>query len=193
LRDFQGKEIEQAFPSQPVVIVGFDKVPATGERFFQYLTLNQAKENIKEGNVIKPLESSEEEGKPALNLIIKADAIGSLEAIIESLRAISQEKVALRTIKLEVGNVNENDVNLAKSSKAVIFAFRVKKDNVAEKMLERDKIKCFNFDLIYDLIQKTKELMERKIKKEKPGLMWGKWRYRLFSEQKRIGRLSEEE
>ena len=174
LRDFQGKEIEQAFPSQPVVIVGFDKVPATGERFFQYLTLNQAKENIKEGNVIKPLESSEEEGKPALNLIIKADAIGSLEAIIESLRAISQEKVALRTIKLEVGNVNENDVNLAKSSKAVIFAFRVKKDNVAEKMLERDKIKCFNFDLIYDLIQKTKELMERKIKKEKTRVDVGK-------------------
>jgi len=184
LRDFQGKEIEQAFPSQPVVIVGFDKVPATGERFFQYLTLNQAKENIKEGNVIKPLESSEEEGKPALNLIIKADAIGSLEAIIESLRAISQEKVALRTIKLEVGNVNENDVNLAKSSKAVIFAFRVKKDNVAEKMLERDKIKCFNFDLIYDLIQKTKELMERKIKKKKPGLMWGNGDIGCFQNRK---------
>jgi len=169
LRDFQGKEIEQAFPSQPVVVVGFDKVPAVGERFFQYLTLDQAKENIKGERIIKPLEALEEEGKPVLNLIIKADAIGSLEAIVESLRAISQEKVALCTIKLEVGNVNENDAKLVKSSNAVIFAFRVKKDNIAEKMIERDKIKCFNFDLIYDLIQKTKELMERKSKRENQG------------------------
>lgn len=174
LRDFQGKEIEQAFPSQPVIIVGFDKVPAVGERFFQYPTLDQAKENIKEERIIKPLEPLEEEGKPILDLIIKADALGSLEAIVESLRAISQEKVALRTIKLEVGNVNENDAKLAKSSNAVIFAFRVKKDNIAEKMIERDKIKCFNFDLIYDLIQKAKELMERKIKKGKTRVEIGR-------------------
>jgi len=59
-------------------------------------------------------------------------------------------------------------------------------------MIERDKIKCFNFDLIYDLIQKTKELMERKIKKGKPGLKWVEWKYQLFSEQKRIDRLWEE-
>jgi len=172
LKDFQGKELEQAFPSQPVIIVGFDKVPAVGDKFFKYAAADEARANIK-SVAAKPLAEPEDD-KPILSLIIKADAVGSLEAIEEVFKTIPQEAVSLRVAKSDVGNVNENDVKLAKSTKSVIFAFRVKKDNIAEGLIERDKVRYFDFDLIYTLIQKTKELMERKVKKEKIRVDVGK-------------------
>ncbi len=174
LKDFQGKELEQAYPSQPIVLVGFDKVPAVGEKFLSFKTTEEAKANIKNASKNIIPEPSEDEDKPVLNIVLKADAVGSLEAIEEFFKTLPQEKVSLRVIKSEAGNVNENDVKLAKSTKSVVYAFRVKKDNIAEGLIERDKIKHFDFDLIYALAQKTKELMERKVKKEKVRVDVGK-------------------
>ncbi|MFA5232250.1 MAG: translation initiation factor IF-2 [Candidatus Paceibacterota bacterium] len=174
LKDFQGKELERAYPSQPIVLVGFDKVPAVGEKFLSFKTMEEAKANIKSVSKNASPEPSEDEDKPALNIVLKADAVGSLEAIEEFFKTVPREEVSLKVIKSEAGNVNENDVKLAKSTKSVIFAFRVKKDNIAEGLIERDKIKYFDFDLIYGLAQKTKELMERKVKKEKVRVDVGK-------------------
>ncbi|MDD5696931.1 MAG: translation initiation factor IF-2 [Candidatus Pacebacteria bacterium] len=173
LKDFQGKELDEVYPSQPIVLVGFDKVPAVGEKFLSFETMEEAKANIKsvsKNTVFEP----EEEGKPVLNIVLKADAVGSLEAIEEFFKTIPQEDVSLRVVKSEAGNVNENDVKLAKSTKSVIYAFRVRKDSIAEGLIERDKVKYFDFDLIYTLAQKTKELMERRVKKEKVRVDVGK-------------------
>jgi translation initiation factor IF-2 len=173
LKDFQGKELDEAYPSQPIVLVGFDKVPAVGEKFLSFETMEEAKANIKsvsKNTVFEP----EEEGKPVLNIVLKADAVGSLEAIEEFFKTIPQEDVSLRVVKSEAGNVNESDVKLAKSTKSVIYAFRVRKDSIAEGLIERDKVKYFDFDLIYTLAQKTKELMERRVKKEKVRVDVGK-------------------
>ncbi|MDD3170540.1 MAG: translation initiation factor IF-2 [Candidatus Pacebacteria bacterium] len=176
LKDFQGKELEQAYPSQPIVLVGFDRVPAVGEKFLSFKTMEEAKANIRgvSKNAAPEPSEGEDEDKPVLNIVLKTDAVGSLEAIEEFFKTVPQEEVSLKVIKSEAGNVNENDVKLAKSTKSVIFAFRVKKDNIAEGLIERDKIKYFDFDLIYGLAQKTKELMERKVKKEKVRVDVGK-------------------
>ena len=174
LEDFQGKEVIEARPSDPVVITGLDNVPALGDRFFSYKTIDEAKEKTSIKDVFISNFKCVETDNPILSIIIKADAIGSLEGIEELFKNLPQEEVCLRVIKADVGNVNENDVKMAKSSKSIIYAFRVKKDKTAEALIERDKVKFFEFDLIYGLAQKTRELMERKIKKEKTRLDMGK-------------------
>jgi translation initiation factor IF-2 len=174
LEDFQGKEKTEAHPSEPVVISGLDKVPAVGERFLSYVSAEEAKLNVSTSGVFVSSFKCTESEDPMLSIIVKADAIGSLEGIEELFKTLPQEGVCLRVIKADVGNVNENDIKLAKSSKSVIYAFRVKKDKTAEALIERDKLKFFEFDLIYGLAQKTRELMDRKIKKIKTRVDFGK-------------------
>jgi translation initiation factor IF-2 len=174
LEDFQGKEKNEAWPSDPVVITGLNSVPALGERFLSFETIDEAKQNINIHNVFVSSFKCVETQDPILSIVVKADAIGSLEGIEELFKTLPQEGVCLKVAKADVGNVNENDVKLAKSSKSIIYAFRVKKDKTAEALIERDKIKFFEFDLIYTLAQKTRELMEKKIKKTKTRIDLGK-------------------
>ena len=96
-----------------------------------------------------------------LNLILKSDVAGSVEAIEETLKDIPQEKVILRILSAYVGDVNESDVKLAKTSRAKILAFRVKTNPIALKLAERENVKIMNFNIIYELKQALCEFMER--------------------------------
>lgn len=87
--------------------------------------------------------------------------MGSIEAVEEVLRQLPQEKVILRILKSEVGQINESDTKLAKSGQAVILGFRVKSNLAAKQLAERDKIKIINFEVIYDLVEGVRKLMER--------------------------------
>jgi translation initiation factor IF-2 len=173
LGDFLGKEMEEADPSDPAIIVGFEKVPSVGEKFHVYASFNDAESNLKK----KELKSEVVEmdpNKKCLNLIIKGDAQGSLEGIGEVLKTLPQENVCLRIIKSEVGDITEADVKMAKMSEAVIISFRVKKDKIAEISAENNKVKVYDFNIIYELAQKVRELMERKLVKEKERTDLGK-------------------
>ncbi|MDD5098236.1 MAG: translation initiation factor IF-2 [Candidatus Pacebacteria bacterium] len=172
LEDFLGKEIKEAKPSQPAIIVGLESVPVVGEKFLVYPTYDEAKKNIKKKEKREVFETSL--NQKCLNLIIKGDACGSLEAIDEVLKTLPQDKVCLRVVRSEVGDIAELDTKMAKSSEAVILAFRVKKDKVAEITAEKEKIRVYSFELIYDLTQKVRELMERKLTKEKERVELGK-------------------
>jgi len=169
LENFQGDRIEKASPSMPVIVIGFEKVPQVGEKFEVYPDIESAqkyiekKERKKEGGEIFFVE----EGKKVLNLILKADVRGSLEAVAEVLKSIPQEKVVLRILESEVGEINENDVKLAVSSKARILGFRVKPDSVAQKLAEREGIKITTSEVIYELAQQVRQLMEREVVAEK--------------------------
>ncbi|MFA5755294.1 MAG: translation initiation factor IF-2 [Candidatus Paceibacterota bacterium] len=167
LGDFTGKEIESAFPSDPVVIIGFENVPMVGERMKVYGSIDEAKNNMKEKVFKEKKNFNEDPDKKCLNLIIKSDALGSIEAIREILNILPQETVQIKIIKAEVGNVSETDVKLAKGGEAVILAFRTKKDKIAEITAEKDKTRIFEFNIIYELSQKVRELMEKKLVKEK--------------------------
>ena len=168
LEDFQGKPLKKAIPSQPVVIIGFEKVPQIGEKFKVYSDFNFAKEYIvkKERKTGKGDVFVAEPNIKILNLILRADVSGTLEAIDGILKAIPQDKVMLRVLKKEVGEVNENDIKLAVPSKAKILAFRQKINPIAQSLAERLGIKIKSYDIIYELSQGVREMMEKALSTE---------------------------
>lgn len=167
LGDFLGKEIKEANPADPIVIVGFEKVPTVGEKFYVYDDFNEAESKVKERVIKKDKSQLEEPNKKYLRIILKADTIGSLEAVEDVLKNLPQETIGINIILSDVGNVNESDVKMAKMSDAAIIAFRVKSDKIAEASAQKDKIKIHDTDLIYTLSQDVRTLMERKLTKEK--------------------------
>jgi len=168
LKDFQGSSVKIAYPSQPITVLGFEKPPSVGEKIKVYKDSNQALEAIekKERKVSSVL--FVEEGKKVLNIILKADVLGSLEAVENVLKNLPQEKVILRILKSEVGNIQETDIKLAESAKAQIFGFRVKIDPLTLNFLRQKKIKggVKIFEIIYELIQGVREAMEKILEPE---------------------------
>jgi len=173
LGNFLGKEMKEAYPSDPAVIVGFETVPSVGEKFHVYDSYDEAKSNIKAKEARKEV-AEMDPSKKCLNLIIKGDAQGSLEAVEEVLKTLPQDNVCLRVVRSEVGDITEIDVKMAKTSEAIIIAFRVKKDKIAEITAENNKVKVYDFNIIYELAQKVRELMERKLIKAKERIDLGK-------------------
>jgi len=179
LYDFQGNSIERAFPSQPVQILGFEQVPKVGETFKVFQSLEEARENIEQERQQKETTISSEapeetETKKTLHLIIKADVLGSLEAIEKILQTIPQDKVKLKILKSEVGNIEISDINLAETSKALIFGFRVKMDPGAAKLSLLKKIFPKTFDVIYDLVEEIRKAMEKALGTETKRIDLGK-------------------
>ena len=168
LESFQGEPQENALPSTPCIVIGFEKVPQVGEKFEVYLNVESAQKYIEK----KAKKSAEgevfviEEEKRVLNIILKADVQGSIEAIEEVLKGLPQEKVFLRMLKGEVGEIQEGDVRLAKDSKARIIGFRVKINSIASKLAERENIKIMTFEVIYELAQEVRQLMEKRVMSE---------------------------
>ena len=170
LEDFQGKQISEVFPADPAIILGLENAPRVGEKLLVFSNLEEAK------NYVQPLKVKIEipksfEIKPeqkVLNLIFKTDVLGSIEAVNEVLKNLPQEKVVLRILKTDLGDINENDVKLAKSSKALILGFRVKINPVAKKLLQREetKVNTVSFEIIYDLVEGVRKFMERTLEQE---------------------------
>ena len=173
LGDFLQKEMKEANPSDPAIIIGFENVPMVGEKFHVFSSHEEAISNLKKKE-IKNNTFEFDPNKKYLNLIIKGDAQGSLEGIEEVLKILPQDNIGIRIIRSEVGDITEQDVKMAKTSGAVIIAFRVKKDKVAEISAENNKVKVYDFTIIYELAQKVRELMERKLTKEKERIELGK-------------------
>jgi translation initiation factor IF-2 len=164
IEDFQGKEISKVEPAQPAVLLGLEKVPKVGEKIKFFNTLEKAKEyqKVKEEEVAPPtLEIPPE--KQVLNLILKTDVKGSIEAIKEALKNLPQDKVFLHILQSEVGEINENDFKLAKEAKAAILGFRVKMTATAQVLSQRERIRIIRAEIIYDLVEAVRKLMEKKI------------------------------
>ena len=176
LEDFQGKDLIIALPSMPCIVIGLEKVPQVGEKFEVFSDTESAQKYIEKKE--RKEKSSQviftEEGKKILNLILKADVQGSLEAIEQILKELPQEKVLPRILKQEVGEVNEGDVKLAKTGAAKILGFRVKITPSANVVAERDNIKIITFDIIYELAQGVRQLMEKMLIPEKIRIDLGK-------------------
>lgn len=167
LEDFKSERIEKAFPSSPVIVTGFNEVPEVGEKFYKRNSLEEAvayfekkeRKKIGEGGVL-----TIEPGKRVLNLIVKADVQGSLQAIQEILKIIPQEEVILRILKTEVGEINESDVKMAMASRGSIIGFRTKTNQNAISLSERLEVKVLTFEVIYELAQGVRNLMQDLIK-----------------------------
>jgi len=172
LEDFNWKPIKEAHPSQPVIILGFEQVPAVGEKFKCYNTAEEAMANIKKetpkreiGQTVLDTDSS----KKVLNIIVKGDVYGSLEAVEVMLKNLPQDKAILRILKLEVGDISESDAKLAEMSKSIIIGFRVKVSPTVVQFMKNDtekKLRIKTFSVIYELIQDVRNSLEKTLEAE---------------------------
>lgn len=166
LEDFQKRPINEASPSMPAIILGFGEVPGVGERFKVFSGSEEAEKGIKKEKRLKLKAAEDESDKKTVKIILKADALGSLEAVEGMLNQLPQEKVSLRILVGDVGDVNENDVKLAKSARAKILAFRVKANSAVKGLASREKITVIYFDIIYELVQAVRMLLEKQLEPE---------------------------
>jgi translation initiation factor IF-2 len=169
LEDFLGKPIKSATFSSPVRIVGFNKMPTVGAKFTIIDDKREAEElaasykpALKKMPAVKKTE-----GSITIPLIIKADAIGSIEGIEHELAKINNPKVAIQIVSQSVGNINEGDVKMAQSNPDIfILAFNSKPDSKAKNILERSNIRVESFDVIYNLVEYVRNLVLSKVPKE---------------------------
>lgn len=156
LENFLGKRITHALPSSPVRISGFQELPEIGEDFFVGTPREKSIE-IKTKNNISQF-ADIPEGKLAVNVILKADVFGSLEALSHLIKDIPKpEKIVLRIIDESVGDISDGDVQGAISSKASIIGFRAKPTKAAENLAEAQRIKIITSEIIYELVKALEE------------------------------------
>ncbi len=165
MEDFLGKDLKKAEESMPVQVTGFKDCPQAGEEFFVFKKLEEAKKFAsapkKKADYVS-LDCDQE----TINIILKVDVIGTLEAIEGSLQKIPQSKINIRIINSNVGNVTESDIEWAKTGNAEIIAFGVRAEKSAEKMALKENIKINHFNIIYELIDYIKETAEKKLEPE---------------------------
>ncbi|MDI3516529.1 MAG: translation initiation factor [Thermotogota bacterium] len=166
------ENVEEAHPSDPVEVLGFEEVPDVHSTLYVVDSLNEARKIVekRKEKVKKPLKRRikleeflklmEGEEKKKLNLIIKAESFGTVEAIKKALLKLRAKEVEIDVIHSGIGNVNASDVMLAEASNAVIIGFRVKVDGAARKEAEREGIQIRTYDVIFDLIEDIKLAME---------------------------------
>jgi len=170
IEDFTEKKLKEAGPSTPVSLIGLNTTPNTND----ILQVASSKSNARQmsyGNISLGQNISGNEGSlnaqkiyrniadekiKRLNVILKSDVQGSLEAIQQILGEIKSEEVAVDYIGIGVGNITESDVRLAQTSKSVIFGFNVDATAVAKRMAEANKVEIKSYKIIYELIDDIK-------------------------------------
>jgi translation initiation factor IF-2 len=171
----RGQKIENAPPAIPVEVVGFSDVPEAGEPFIvvpdertaRQISLHRL-EKLREKELSKLSKVSLEElydqikkGEvKELNVIIKADVQGSIEAMREALKKLSTDAVKVNILHEGVGGVTETDVNLASASNAIIIGFNVRPMSNAQTLAEREKVDVQTYSIIYDAINDIRKAME---------------------------------
>ncbi|MBO6002269.1 MAG: translation initiation factor IF-2, partial [Mailhella sp.] len=171
----QGRKIKQAGPSMPVEVQGFEGVPEAGEEFVS-LEDEKAARRIAESRAAKLREkelakasrvtletflkqSADTKETLVLNVVLKADVQGSLEAITESLRKLSTEKVRIEIIHGAAGAISESDVMMATASNAIIIGFNVRPTAKVKEVAEQEHVDIRFYDIIYKLVDEVKSAM----------------------------------
>lgn len=170
LEGTDGKPLKQATPSMPVVITGFKSLPEFGDSFSvvasekdarnaaehaaQGRSTSGAQANISSTDLIRLINRSNQ--LQELNIIVKADVQGSLTSVIDSLKTLDNEEVAIRIVGSGVGAITENDIRMANASKAIIYGFHVDFPSGVRQLASRDKISIRLFEVIYELIDDAK-------------------------------------
>ena len=171
----KGQRVKTAGPSTPVEITGLSEVPTVGDTFYEVKDEKMAKHLIerrkrqqreKELNktakvTLDDLFNQIEKGNlKQLNLIVKADVQGSVEAVKQSLEKLSNDEVVVKVIHSNVGGVTETDVTLAKVSNAIIIAFNVRPNKIAKEMAEKDGVEIKTYSVIYNAIEDVELAMK---------------------------------
>lgn len=152
LENFIGKAISDAGPSSPILIVGFDKLPAIGSEFKTFESQKEAEDEILSKNsAIKQKTPSVFSGKPVLGLVIKADVLGSAEAIEHEIDKLRGDNFDIKILRVGAGDIYEDDVKFASSSEnPFIVAFKVSIHPSARELAHRTKVEIMEFSIIYE-------------------------------------------
>ena len=175
MTDDKGKRVKKAGPSTPVEIAGLTEVPTAGDTFYEVKDEKTAKHLIERRKrqereksinatarvTLNDLFSQIEKGNlKQLNLIVKADVQGSVEAVTQSLEKLTNEEVQVKVIHANVGGVTESDVTLAKVSNAIIIAFNVRPDPIAKEVAKKDEVEIKQYSVIYQAIEDVEAAMK---------------------------------
>ena len=171
----RGQRIQQALPAEPALILGLNGAPTAGDQFHVMESEQEARdlankrEQLKREQGIrttkrKGLEDIAHDiavgGVQDLNLVVKGDVDGSIEALSDSLIKLSTEKIKVNVIYKAVGQISESDVDLAKASDAIIIGFQVRPSQAARKLADQEGVDIRLYSIIYDTIEEIKSAME---------------------------------
>ncbi len=176
LYDYRGERIEAASPGEPVEILGLDKPPSAGElghvvendrkarelaqrREERLRRESLAKQASRGVSLEKLFEQLQAGGIADLNIVLKADVQGSVEAIVGELQKIDHTEVRVNVIHTGVGGISENDINLAAASNAMVIGFNVRPSSEARALAERQGIEIRQYRVIYELTQQIEQAL----------------------------------
>jgi translation initiation factor IF-2 len=203
MQDFIGNRVREAHPGEPVEILGFDGVPEAGERVRVVEHERRARQLATEravrlkteslarrGGKRVSLEDIFREGMQELNLVLKADVAGSLEAIEDEIAKLPQEEVSVNVIRRAVGAVTESDVMLAAASDAVILAFNVRPVGDARAAAEREGVEIRHYSVIYRAMEELRQAMEGMLAPEEVEETTGAAEVRQLFRASRVGTIA---
>ena len=184
----RNQRIQEAGPAEPAIILGLNGAPTAGDSFHILDTEQEAREIANKRmqlqreqslRTTKTLGLDDISHRIALgefhelNIIVKGDTDGSIEALSDSFIKLSTEKVQVSVISKAVGQISENDVRLASASKAIIVGFQVRPSSEARKLAEREGVEINTYSIIYDAIDEVKSTMEGMLDKVKKEIITG--------------------
>ena len=177
----RGQRIQQALPAEPALILGLNGAPTAGDQFHVMASEQEARELANKREQLKReqgirttkrkgLEDIAHDiavgGVKDLNLVVKGDVDGSIEALSDSLIKLSTEKIKVNVIYKAVGQISESDVDLAKASDAIIVGFQVRPSQAAKRLADQEGVDIRLYSIIYDTIEEIKSAMEGMLDKE---------------------------
>jgi translation initiation factor IF-2 len=189
MHDENGRSVKEAGPSIPVEIQGLSGVPSAGDDVVVVESERKAREialyrqgKFKDTKLARQqaakladvFEQMKEGEAKTLNLVIKADVQGSVEALAETLEKLSTDEVKVRVIHGMVGGISESDVNLAMASQAIIIGFNVRADSTARRLIENEGVDVHYYNVIYDAVEEVKNaitgMLKPQVKERTVGL-----------------------
>jgi translation initiation factor IF-2 len=176
MHNFRGERVKDATPGMPVEVLGFDGVPEAGEHFRVVANEREARRMAGErANRLKSealarragvrvsledVMARAEKGEQELNLVVKADVAGSLEALADEIAKLPQEQVSVNIIRDGVGGISESDVMLAAASDAVVIGFNVRPVGNARQVADTEGVEIRAYSVIYKVVEDLRDAME---------------------------------
>ena len=206
MHDFRGQKVKEATPAQPVELLGFDGVPEAGEHFRVVDNEREARRIAGEranrlktealarrAGVRMSLEdvmARAQRGEKELNLVLKADVAGSLEALADEIAKLPQDQVVANVIHDAVGGINESDVMLAAASEAVVIGFNVRPVGSATEVARREGVEIRTYSVIYKVIEDLHDAMEGLLDPEEIEETVGQVEVRATFRASRVGTIA---
>jgi translation initiation factor IF-2 len=206
MHDFRGERVDVATPGMPVEVLGFDGVPEAGEHFRVVENEREARRVANERAIrlkqealarragvrvsLEDVMARAEKGEQELNLVIKADVAGSLEALIDEVAKLPQEQVTVNVIRDGVGGISESDVMLAAASEGVIIGFNVRPVGNATEVARNEGVEIRTYSVIYRVVEELRDAMEGLLEPEEVEETTGSAEVRAIFKASRVGTIA---